>query len=142
MIPKNQFLENDGLVPDFEEGVEPSKTYKLHLKNCHCAGTIDGIEAVKQAIFLMLSIERYDYPIYSWDYGVEFKDLFGKPPAYVASEVPRRIRECLLMDDRILEIDQFNVQIQKNKVYVTFVAHTVFGEVPLDWEVNLDGGTV
>ncbi|WP_400194605.1 DUF2634 domain-containing protein [Lysinibacillus telephonicus] len=134
MIP--QQIVNDGLTPDFEEVVQPSKTYKLNLERNRCVGFVDGLQAVEQAIFLMLSIERYDYIIYSWNYGVEFKDLIGQPTAYVASEVKRRIRECLLQDERITEVDSFEVTANKNKVHVTFTAHTIFGEITIEREVD------
>src|SRR5690606_19556148 len=90
---------------------------------------VDGQEAVKQAIFLMLNSERYEQLIFSWNTGVEFKNLIGKPTAYVASEVQRRITECLLQDDRITDVTDFRVTTSKNKVHVTFTAHTIFGEV-------------
>lgn len=133
MIPQ---VENDGLTLDFEEVIEPSKNYKLiHEKN-RCVGFIDELEAMKQAIFLMLSVERYDHIIYSWNFGAEFKDLFGQPVTYVVSEVKRRIREALLQDDRINEVDSFIVTTNKNKVHVQYTAHTTFGEITAEKEVD------
>ncbi|WP_421663366.1 DUF2634 domain-containing protein [Lysinibacillus telephonicus] len=134
MIP--QQIVNDGLIADFEEEVQPSRTFKLNLERNRCVGFVDGLQAMEQAIFLMLSIERYDFLIYSWNYGVEFKDLIGKPSAYVASEVKSRIRECLLQDERITEVDSFEVIANKNKVHVNFVAHTIFGEITAKKEVD------
>lgn len=129
----------DDLQNDFEiETVRfPSKSYNLLVEKSRCIGFVDGIEAIKQAIFLMLSIERYEHVIYSWNYGVEFKDLFGQPTDYVASEVKRRIRECLLQDDRINEVDSFEVTTKKNKVHVSFTAHTIYGEVQAEKEVAI-----
>lgn len=133
MIPLNN---NDNLTADFEEVVEPSKNYNLIVEKNRCVGFIDEIEAMKQAIFLMLSIERYQHIIYSWNYGVELRDLFGMPTSYVASEVKRRIRDCLLQDERILEVDSFVVTTKKHKVHVKYTAHTIFGDVPGEKEVN------
>lgn len=134
MLPRQ--IENDGLTADFEEVVEPSKTFKLiHDKN-RLVGFTDEREALKQAIFLMLSIERFDHVIYSWNYGVEFRDLFGMPTSYVASEVKRRIRECLLQDDRINEVDSFVINTNKNKVHVQYIAHTIYGEINGEKEVG------
>ena len=134
MLPKQ--IENDGLIVDFEEVIEPSKNYKLIHDTHRCVGFVDELEAMKQAIFLMLSIERYDHIIYSFNAGVEFRDLFGKPTPYVASEVKRRIRECLLQDDRIDEVDSFVVTTKKNKVHVQYTAHTVFGQITAEKEVD------
>ncbi|MFJ8090839.1 DUF2634 domain-containing protein [Lysinibacillus sp. NPDC095746] len=126
MIPR---IENDGLTLDFEEVIEPSKNYKLIPDKNRCFGFVDEIEAMKQAIFLMLSVERYDHIIYSWNFGAEFKDLFGKPVSFVASEAKRRIREALIQDDRINEVDSFVVTTHKNKVHIQYTAHTIYGEI-------------
>lgn len=123
MLPKF----NDDLISDFEEVVEPSKNYKMVGKN-RCVGFVDGLEAVKQAIFLILSVERYEHIIYSWNYGVEFNDLFGKPTSFVLSEIKRRIKEALVQDDRINSVDNFEFEVNKNKVYVTFTVHSIFGD--------------
>ena len=127
---------NDDLINDFEEVIEPSKTFYIDFERGRMVSFVDGQEAVKQAIFLMLNIERYDHLIFSWNTGVEFKDLIGKPTAYVASEVQRRITECLLQDDRITDVTDFEVTTSKNKIHVTFTAHTIFGEVQLEREVE------
>lgn len=135
MLP-NAYYENDGLELDFEEAIEPSKNYKLLYDKDRCVGYVDELEAMKQAIFLMLSVERYDHIIYSWNFGVEFNDLFGKPVYYVASEAKRRIREALLQDDRINEVDSFVVTTRKNKVHVQYTAHTIFGDIVGEREVE------
>lgn len=133
MIPQ---IENDELMLDFEEVIEPSKNYKLIYAKDRCVGYIDELEAMKQAIFLMLSVERYDHIIYSWNFGAEFKDLFGKPVSYVASEVKRRIRGALLQDDRINEVDSFVVTTRKNKVHVEYTVHTIYGNITTSKEVD------
>ncbi|MBY0122146.1 DUF2634 domain-containing protein [Bacillus sp. S/N-304-OC-R1] len=125
MIPQ----VNDGLIEDFEEALPPpTKNFKLYMDKDRCLGFVDEIEALKQAIFLMLNIERYDYIIYSWIFGVEFKDLFGKPTAYVLPEIKRRIKECLMQDDRINSVDNFIFDVKKKKVHVTFTVHSIYGE--------------
>lgn len=134
MIP--QQIENDGLTLDFEEVAEPSKTFKLDLEKNRCVGFTDELESVRQAIFLMTSIERYEHLIYSWNTGIELQDLYGKPTAYVSSEVSRRIRECLLQDDRITAVDSFDVTTSKNKVHVKYIAHTIYGDIEAESEVD------
>ncbi|MEK4170956.1 DUF2634 domain-containing protein [Lysinibacillus sp. FSL L8-0312] len=133
MLPE---VENDGLLIDFEEVVEPSNTFKINNELDRCYGTVDELEAMKQAIFLMLNIERYNHLIYSWNTGFETNDLIGQPTVYVASEVKRRIREALLQDDRITEVDTFEVTTNKNKVHVQYTAHTIFGEITAEKEVD------
>ncbi|MBD8037079.1 DUF2634 domain-containing protein [Solibacillus sp. A46] len=133
MLPRQ--IENDGLTADFEEVVEPTKAHYINFNKNRCSGFIDEREALKQAIFIMLSIERYDHIIYSWNNFVELKDLFGMPTAYVASEAPRRIKECLLQDDRINDVDSFVVTTNKNKVHVQFIVRSIYGEIEAEREV-------
>lgn len=133
MIPQT----NDDLTADFEVEVEPSKTYKLNTDNNRIIGYIDGMEALKQAIYLMLSVERYDYLIYSWNYGIELKDLIGKPTSYVLSELKRRITEALTQDDRIESVDAFSFEVIKKKVHVAFTVHSIFGDFEAEKEVNI-----
>ncbi|XRD26102.1 hypothetical protein AABM34_06650 [Lysinibacillus fusiformis] len=41
-----------------------------------------------------------------------------------------------MQDDRITEVDSFEVTITKNKVHVQYVAHTIFGEITAEKEVD------
>ena len=75
-------------------------------------GYVDDIDAIKQTIHLILSTERYEHIIYSWDYGVELVDLYGQPLSYVISELERRIIEALTQDDRIEDV--INFEFEKN----------------------------
>ena len=115
--------------------------FVMHLKirssNVSSALGCDDVEAIKQAIYNILNTERYQYIIFSWDYGVELKDLFGKPIDYVMPEVERRITEALVQDDRIDSCDSFEFEKKGRKLLVTFVAHTKFGSVPAQKEVDV-----
>lgn len=135
MIPE----VNDGLIADFDETIEqPSKTYKLNTVKNRIVGYIDEIEALKQAIFLILNIERYDYIIYSWNYGVELSDLFGKPIPFVLPEIKRRVTEALVQDDRIDSVDTFKFVVNKGKVLATFTVHSIYGEIEAEKEVMVN----
>lgn len=128
---------NDGLEVDFEESeIEPSNTFNLNLDKNRCYGLIDEIEALKQAIFLMFAIERYDHIIYSWNVGIETKDLIGMPYDYVCSELKRRIPDGLLQDDRITDVTDFVFERRKNKLLVTFTVYSIFGDFEEQREVD------
>ena len=117
----------------------PSKTYRLISggeKTGRIQGKTDGLDALRQTIYCILNTERYRYPIYSWNYGVELEGLFGRPVSYVKSELKRVIREALLQDDRITEVDNFEFEAHGKKLHVSFLIHTIFGD--LDWEVNMN----
>lgn len=122
------------LKQDFEIKEIPSKTFRIN--DDTVSGYVDGIEAVRQAIFCILNTERYDWVIYNWNYGVELKDLFGKPMGVVKSKVKKRIREALMQDNRIQSVDAFTFEVSGKKLIVKFTVHTKYGDVSAEKEVQ------
>ena len=124
MIPT---VENE-LFMTLEVETLPSRNYKMDISHNIINGNVDELEAVKQAVFKILNTERYQYPVYSWDYGIELDDLFGEPADYVCAELERRVREALTADDRIDSVDNFKFDLSKKKtVGVSFSVHSIFG---------------
>lgn len=133
-----QFLPQTGDDIDLMEFTleeQPSYTYKLDIDKGRIKGMTDEADAMLQAVYLILSVERYQYPIYSYNYGVEIADLIGQPKDYVMSEAKRRITEALTQDDRIESVDEWAFETTKNSVIVTFVVHTIFGDIETTKEV-------
>ncbi len=126
------------LISDFEYEKMPSYTYCLDIGKNGIKGKCDGMAAIKQAIYKILNTERYESEIYSWNYGVELKGLFGKPISYVIPELKRRIKEALIQDDRIDEVDSFEFQQKKEKILIQFTVHTSIGEIGYEWEVPIN----
>ncbi|HBG4634914.1 TPA: DUF2634 domain-containing protein, partial [Clostridioides difficile] len=114
----------DVSIINFDVRQEPSKTFKLNIEKSKIDGICDDVEALKQTIFLILNTERYQHLIYSWNYGVELNDLIGEPISFVIPELERRIKEALIQDDRIENIDNFEFQNIKGKVQCRFSVHT------------------
>ena len=136
MVPKN-FVN----IPDINIVTIPTKTYKMELEenSDRISGFTDEQEAMKQAIYKIIRTERYKYIIYDWNYGIELEDLFGMPVNYCVPEIERRIREALLQDTRISEVNNFKFDTsKKGVVLVKFTAYTEFGEVNItDEEVSI-----
>lgn len=134
MIPSTVgFLEQD-----FEITEQPSKNYKMDMGNNSVRGFCDELEAMKQAVFRMLSTERYQYIIYSWNYGIETIDLYGQPVTYVCPELERRITEALMIDERITGVSGFEHDTSiKGVVHTTFTVQTIFGEFRTGREVGI-----
>ena len=133
-----QFLPQTGDdidLMDFAIEEQPSYTYKLDIDKGRIRGMTDEADAMLQAVYLILSVERYQYPIYSFNYGVELADLIGQPKDYVMSEAKRRITEALTQDDRIESVDGWAFETTKKSVIVTFVVHTIFGDIETTKEV-------
>jgi len=118
-----------------DESIETSRTYKISGNKIQ--GFTDELEALKQAIYKVLNTERYEYPIYSFNYGIELENLIGKDPVYVQIELKRRIRECLLRDDRITEVDNFKFEVNGDEIKCTFDVHSIFGNFTASREVNI-----
>ena len=118
-----------------EETIETSRTYKI--TGNRIRGYTDGLDALKQAIYKVLNTERYEYPIYSFNYGIELENLIGKDLVYVQIELKRRIRECLLRDDRITEADNFKFEFNGDQLKCTFDVHSIFGNLTISREVSI-----
>ena len=118
-----------------QESIETSRTYKI--AGDRIQGYTDNLQALQQAIYKVLNTERYEYPIYSFNYGIELENLLGKDPVYVQIELKRRIRECLLRDDRITEVDNFKFEVKGDEIKCTFDVHSIFGNFTASREVNI-----
>lgn len=133
MIPSGNTI----LTADLVVKTQTSKTYNLHVEKNIVSGMCDEREAMIQAIYKILNTERYEYVIYSWNYGIELADLYGQPVMYVCPELQRRIKEALLQDERIASVDSFEFDTsKKGEVAATFIAHTIFGDVEIGKVVN------
>lgn len=133
MIPQVQ----DDLRQDFTFSVLPSRTFKMNHDTKTITGTIEQVRAVEQAVFLILNVERYEWLIYSWNYGFEKKRLIGKPVDYCIPEIERGIKEALLQDDRITAVDNFQFEVNKKKVLTTFRVVSIFGPIFTEMEVEI-----
>lgn len=134
MIPSTVGFLNE----DFEIEEQPSKVYKMDLEGNSIRGFCDGQDAVKQAVFRILNTERYQYLIYSWNYGIETLDLYGEPVTWVCPELERRITEALSVDSRIISVTDFEYDTSmKGVIHTTFTVHTTFGDIEAEREVNI-----
>lgn len=133
MIPS----ANTVLLVDLETETQPSENYKMNINHNTISGFCDELEAMVQVIYKILNTERYQYTIYSMNYGIELIDLYGEPVSYVCPELHRRITEALVQDDRIDSVDGFEFDVStKRTVKVTFTVHTIYGDIESEKVVN------
>lgn len=130
------------MLPDYntiyqQDNTMSSKTYYINRNTNRICGYIDDKDAIIQAIYLILSTERYESVIYNWYYGTEFDSLVGKDRDFVKSELKRRIAEAILEDDRILDVTDFDISFNKDVANVVFLVETNIGDININWEVNL-----
>ena len=126
MLPQSGNI--DGLVSGFNRESEATKTFAIKISENIIGGTIDDLNALRQAIYLRLSIEADQHIIYPYTYGLQTLDLIGKPVYYVAAIIPDRIKTTLLDDSRITDVTDFEFETNKGKLMVKFVVHTIYGE--------------
>lgn len=112
----------------------PSRTYWL--VNGRIAGWIDDLEAMRQAIGKTLHTERFTWPIYTDNYGIELRTLIGEDMDLVIAEIERLVTEALSVDERIIEVSNFNViKESRNSILVFFFVATIFGQIRIEQEV-------
>ena len=91
---------------------------------------VEGNEAIKVWVYKALLTPRYNYSIYSWDYGSELMDLVGK--AYTSSltkeEAKRYIKEALLINPYILEVDVLDTTFKNDLLSADIKIVTIYGE--------------
>jgi len=132
MIPAGSTLANAPI----REVRRPSRTWKLDLEARRVTGTIDGLEAVKQAVFKLLQTARYRFEIYSFQYGHELERLIGTSPVFLQSEVSRFLQETLLQDERILGVEQLQVSAAGENLLVKFTVVSHAGIFQVSQEVG------
>lgn len=136
MIPSDIDVFNSD--SELEEETEPSLTYRMDMKSNRIVGFVDDVDAVRQSIYKILNTERYDNPVYSWNYGFEVKDLYGEDDTFVIPELERRIIDALSVDDRIVECSDFDFEVRKKDILVKFTASTIYGDVDIEQGVDID----
>lgn len=133
-------------IPELTQGITkptyPNRTYKIMFssdmdKTNRISGYTNGVDAVIQAVRLILSSERYKHIIYSWDYGVELLDLYGKPLSYVIAELPLRIKDALIQDNRIKDVTNFEFTKSGKQLHAKFTVVSDVGNIPTELEVTI-----
>lgn len=100
-------------------------------------GMVNDLEALGQAIRKRLSTQQFEYPIYSFNYGVNWRDLIGQDQEYIRAEMQRMIRETLLQDDRIIDVSGFSFEFKGIICVCTFDVSSIFGQLREGVEVNV-----
>lgn len=135
-------LPTAGII-DISTGVtfeqQPSRTWYIDTDTNRIQGEVTGYEAVKQAVNIILNVERFRWQIYSPNSGMQWDGLIGQDPGYVASEMQRRMLDALRMDDRVRGISNFSYTLSADGEIMTasVTVNTVYGEVQTTVEVNL-----
>lgn len=96
---------------------------------------VEENEAIKVWIYLSLLTPNKQYPIYSWNYGSEVKELIGKnyTKALTEAEAQRLIEECLLINPYITGVKVLDTSFKDSILTCNIKVTTIYG----DLEVSL-----
>lgn len=113
----------------------PTRTYALDFENQCIKGITDGLEAMRQAVQLIISTERFIHEIYSWNYGIELECLIGQQAVLAQAKAIQNIRDALLWDERITAVTDFDIRKEQNKILLSFNVQTMYGDIAKNMEV-------
>ena len=88
----------------------PSFTYRDTLTEL--VGDIDGEAAIRQTVRHIVLTERYNYPIYPDNYGIELRKYIGNEFSFLEASIEKTLRDALLQDDRIVDVYVTSVEKQ------------------------------
>lgn len=136
MIPIGLQLPPEQAI-DTETVTIPGLTYQVGWERGVITGMIDGLDSIRQAVLKILNTERYQYLIYSEDYGTEWQQILGQDHLFVRAETQRMITEALLQDDRIEQIVDFQTYWTSGEdIRVSFTVQTRYGSFQINEEVS------
>ena len=121
---------------DLEELVPVYRTYRMDHEHGRIWGMIDGADAVRQAIWKILSTRRFAYFLYDDQYGCDVFNKIGDSdltPEYLDADIPAMIEDALSADARVTGIRDFSYDVVgQDEVHVQFVAETIYGEMEME----------
>ncbi|AZK48506.1 DUF2634 domain-containing protein [Paenibacillus lentus] len=120
-----------------ETALETSRTYGIDFDKGRCIGMVNGLDAVRQAVYKILRTDRFTHLIYDANYGSELTGLQGRNQGYVRSEIKRLIKEALLADDRISGVENKRITITGDEALATFTVVSIFGDFKSEVTMNV-----
>lgn len=133
MLPRADIDLRGGVI--FQD--QPTLTWIADPATRRIRGRGDGWEAIRQAVEIIVSVERFKWQIYTPNFGTDYDGLLGTEPGYAASELQRRLEDAFLPDSRILGMKDFTWSFSGVSLSASFTVRTVFGDVESGLEVNL-----
>ena len=116
---------------------QPSLSWYINKETNRIEGTVDGQAAVRQAVEIILNVERFRWQIYRPYSGMEWDGLIGQDPGYVGAELQRRVIDALTVDDRVTGISDYDYTVDGSSLSAVFTVNTVYGSNAESLEVPL-----
>lgn len=116
-------------------GRMPTRAFMIDFDEKKVGGIIDGVDALKQAIYIALMTERYKYPVFSHYYGTDYRDAFSDGYVEAMGKVRYAVEDSLRYDDRILSVGDFVFEKNGTSMRVSFKVKSIYGEMDFETEV-------
>lgn len=117
--------------------IQPSLSWYINKETNRIEGTVNGQAAVRQAVEIILNVERFRWQIYRPYSGMEWDGLIGQDPGYVGAELQRRVIDALTVDDRVTGISDYDYTVDGSSLSAVFTVNTVYGSIAESVEVPL-----
>ena len=90
-----------------------------------------GNEGIKVWIYKAIKTNRYEFEIYTWDYGSEIESLLGKgfQIGFIKSETKRYIEEALSVNPYITKINKIDVDFKTDILTAYVDLETIYGRL-------------
>ena len=95
---------------------------------------ITGQVAVLVWAWKALHVQKYIYPIYSWNYGCQLESLIGQTVSeeLKQSEAMRYVRQTLTENPYITDVKEVSVSFTNDVLSISCVLNTRYGEVKVN----------
>ena len=139
MIPSGSQLVFIGEDVEIEnQADQPSYTYNIDFDKKRIIGMVDGLDAVKQAVYMIMNTKRFAHVIFSWDFGSELHRFIGEDRSRIESEIKQVITEALTADERITDVTNFKITYTNiRSAMIECDVASIFGETHISEEVTL-----
>ena len=117
-----------GYATDIQIAAQPTKTWIIDKSVNQVSYVDDGIEAVRQAVEIALSVQRFRWQIYDSNFGSELESLIGEDMALISAEFPRFVEDALSVDDRVISVDGYAYEQNGKNLTARCTVHSVYGE--------------
>lgn len=113
-------------------------SFDFRLGDNQIVGNVDGLEAIQQTVFHIWHTERYAYPIYGRNYGIELQKYIGRSFGYLKDTIQKTLDEALLQDDRIINVKVTNVtKSDKSSALIEYTVTSDRGTFAMEGEVDI-----
>ena len=120
-------------MPNIVFGTYPNYTFLKDPQSGRLfpASDEDTDAIMRQAIEIIVNVERYKFIIYKNYYGMEWRGLIGHSLGIVMSEVQRRLTEAIKIDDRVVRVYgfKFTHNRQDEALLIEFFVETLYSNL-------------